>query len=149
MEKPTRKSRGTVPLNSYSIGLSPFLFFHFVCVIAPTLCIYTLFWLLVLLSSAWPYCLSLYSTFACLYPDCLSLYSSSSCRNPDCLSFHPFLCLSLFWLPVLIHLVFRLLSLLPVVYYFLQTVILSLLKGAQVWDFDVLDFNDFFIMKSI
>ena len=25
----------------------------------------------------------------------------------------------------------------------------SLLKGAQVWDFDVLDFNDFFIMKSI
>ncbi len=22
-------------------------------------------------------------------------------------------------------------------------------KGAQVWDFDVLDFNDFFIMKSI
>jgi hypothetical protein len=23
------------------------------------------------------------------------------------------------------------------------------LKGAQVWDFDVLDFNDFFIMKSI
>jgi hypothetical protein len=23
-----------------------------------------------------------------------------------------------------------------------------LLKGAQVWDFDVLDFNDFFIMKS-
>ncbi len=24
-----------------------------------------------------------------------------------------------------------------------------LLKGAQVWDFDVLDFNDFFIMKSL
>ncbi len=23
------------------------------------------------------------------------------------------------------------------------------LKGAQVWDFDVLDFNDFFIMKSL
>ncbi len=23
------------------------------------------------------------------------------------------------------------------------------LKGAQVWDFDVLDFYDFFIMKSI
>jgi hypothetical protein len=23
------------------------------------------------------------------------------------------------------------------------------LKGAQVWDFDVLDFKDFFIMKSI
>ncbi len=23
------------------------------------------------------------------------------------------------------------------------------LKGAQVWDFDVLDFNDFFIMNSI
>ncbi len=23
------------------------------------------------------------------------------------------------------------------------------LKGAQVWDVDVLDFNDFFIMKSI
>ncbi len=23
------------------------------------------------------------------------------------------------------------------------------IKGAQVWDFDVLDFNDFFIMKSI
>ncbi len=22
-------------------------------------------------------------------------------------------------------------------------------KGAQVWDFDVLDFNDFFIMKSL
>ncbi len=22
-------------------------------------------------------------------------------------------------------------------------------KGAQVWDFDILDFNDFFIMKSI
>ncbi len=22
-------------------------------------------------------------------------------------------------------------------------------KGAQVWDFDVLDFNDFFVMKSI
>ncbi len=22
-------------------------------------------------------------------------------------------------------------------------------KGAQVWDFDVLDFNDFFIVKSI
>ncbi len=22
-------------------------------------------------------------------------------------------------------------------------------KGAQVWDFDVLDFNDFFIMKYI
>jgi len=24
-----------------------------------------------------------------------------------------------------------------------------LVKGAQVWDFDVLDFNDFFIMNSI
>jgi hypothetical protein len=24
-----------------------------------------------------------------------------------------------------------------------------LFKGAQVWDFDVLDFYDFFIMKSI
>ncbi len=23
------------------------------------------------------------------------------------------------------------------------------IKGAQVWDFDVLDFNDFFIMKSL
>ncbi len=22
-------------------------------------------------------------------------------------------------------------------------------KGAQVWDFDILDFNDFFIMKSL
>jgi hypothetical protein len=22
-------------------------------------------------------------------------------------------------------------------------------KGAQVWDFDLLDFNDFFIMKSL
>ena len=27
--------------------------------------------------------------------------------------------------------------------------VLSYLKGAQVGDFDVLDFNDFFIMKSI
>jgi hypothetical protein len=25
----------------------------------------------------------------------------------------------------------------------------TILKGAQVWDFDVLDFYDFFIMKSI
>ncbi len=25
----------------------------------------------------------------------------------------------------------------------------DVLKGAQVWDFDVLDFNDFFIMKSL
>ncbi len=27
--------------------------------------------------------------------------------------------------------------------------LLNLLKGAQVWDFDVLDFNDFFNMKSL
>jgi len=26
---------------------------------------------------------------------------------------------------------------------------LGTFKGAQVWDFDVLDFYDFFIMKSI
>jgi hypothetical protein len=26
---------------------------------------------------------------------------------------------------------------------------LVVFKGAQVWDFDVLDFNDFFIMKSL
>jgi hypothetical protein len=25
----------------------------------------------------------------------------------------------------------------------------STFKGAQVWDFDLLDFNDFFIMKSM
>jgi hypothetical protein len=29
------------------------------------------------------------------------------------------------------------------------TVFPTQLKGAQVWDFDVLDFNDFFIMKSL
>ncbi len=31
----------------------------------------------------------------------------------------------------------------------IQTVSMVAIKGAQVWDFDVLDFNDFFIMKSL
>ena len=30
-----------------------------------------------------------------------------------------------------------------------HVLIRSELKGAQVWDFDILNFNDFFIMKSI
>ncbi len=31
----------------------------------------------------------------------------------------------------------------------LHVYFLNFFKGAQVWDFDVLDLNDFFIMKSL
>ncbi len=139
--------------------MSPFLFFHFECVIAPTLCIYSKLstdccWSFFLLI----FCLTILPVFmytlillvviltACVYTPLMPVFIRPVCF---CTPLLPVViltvCLYTPLLPVVIltaylsipavfiHLFCQLLSLLPVVYYFLQTVILS---SFHLLDFD-------------